>query len=99
MLYDTTVDRYVRVNFSGFKNIIDELGGVEVYSDATFTTALDETSGEEITFNEGMNTMTGKQALAFARDRHHQADGDFARGRHRWKLFVPLLKRWYLETC
>lgn len=93
MLYDTTVDRYVRVNFSGFKNIIDELGGVEVYSDATFTTALDETSGEEITFNEGMNTMTGKQALAFARDRHHQADGDFARGRHQMEVIRAVVKK------
>ena len=37
-LYDIEIDYYVRVNFSGFQDIVDALDGVEVYSDFAFTT-------------------------------------------------------------
>ena len=37
MLYDVNVDYYFRVNFSGFEDIIDALGGVTVNSDYAFT--------------------------------------------------------------
>ena len=36
-LYGIEVDEYVRINFAGFIDIVDALGGVDVYSDYTFT--------------------------------------------------------------
>ena len=36
-LYGIDVDYYVRINFSGFKKMIDALGGITVYSDYAFT--------------------------------------------------------------
>ena len=36
-LLDVQLDYYVRINFSGFQNIIEALGGVTVYSEYDFT--------------------------------------------------------------
>ena len=33
MLYDVDIDYYFRVNFSGFEQLIDALGGITVQSD------------------------------------------------------------------
>ena len=74
MLYDIDIDYYVRVNFSGLKNIVDALGGVRVYSDYTFT------SDWGPSFTKGYNNVNGEQALAFCRERHHFGAGDNQRG-------------------
>ena len=36
-LYGVNVEHYIRINFAGFINIIDAIGGVDVYSDQAFT--------------------------------------------------------------
>ena len=36
-LYGVDVEHYLRINFAGFINIIDAIGGVDVYSDQAFT--------------------------------------------------------------
>ena len=36
-LYGIQVDEYVRINFAGFIDIVDALGGIDVYSDTAFT--------------------------------------------------------------
>ena len=36
-LYGVNVEHYLRINFAGFINIIDAIGGVDVYSDQAFT--------------------------------------------------------------
>ncbi|MFQ6805373.1 MAG: LCP family protein [Lachnospiraceae bacterium] len=61
MLYDTPIEYYFRVNFTGFKDIIDALGGVTVVSDYTFDTK--NVAGYH--FDEGENYMDGDAALAF----------------------------------
>ena len=35
--YGVDVQHYIRINFAGFINIVDALGGVDVYSDQAFT--------------------------------------------------------------
>ena len=87
MLYDTKIDYYFRVNFSGFENLIDALGGVDVYSDYTFTAE----SGDS--FTEGMNHMNGEQALAFARERHAFAEGDRQRGKDQMKVIAAVIDK------
>lgn len=87
MLYDIDVDYYVRVNFSGLRDIVDALGGVEVYSDKTFT------SDWGPSFKEGYNKVNGKQALAFCRERHHFGDGDHQRGRNHQHMITAIFKK------
>ena len=63
MLYGIDINNYFRINFGGFVNIIDALGGITVQSDYDFST-----SGFH--YNKGSNYVNGEQALAFARERY-----------------------------
>ena len=86
MLYDIDVDYYFRVNFTGFRDIIDSLGGITVYSDATFASG-----GYQ--FYQGENYLYGDSALVFARDRYSFADGDRARGRHQMAVIKGVFQK------
>ena len=62
-------DYYLVTSFVGFEDIIDAMGGI------TANVPLDESmedvvSGEMVEFPAGEQKLDGKQALAFARERH-----------------------------
>jgi LCP family protein required for cell wall assembly len=61
------IHHYVEVDFVGFKDIIDDLGGVEVCVEYG---ARDANSGLQI--NPGCQVLDGVQALAFARSRYYE---------------------------
>ena len=86
-LYDTKIDYYLRLNFSGFESIIDTLGGVDVYSEYDFT--VDPIKH----YTEGYNHLTGLEALAFVRERHAFASGDNQRGRNQMALLQAMIKK------
>lgn len=86
MLYDIDVDYYFRVNFNGFKRIIDALGGVTVISEKSFQ------SGDYY-FTEGENFLYGDAALSFCRERHAFEDGDNQRGRNQLALVRGVINR------
>lgn len=86
MLYDINVDYYFRVNFGGFCNIIDTLGGVPVYSDYDF-------SAGNFHYNKGENILTGEQALAFARERYAFAEGDRQRGKNQMAVIMGVFNK------
>ena len=83
-LYGLPIHYYVRVNFTGFIKVIDTLGGVDVESDAAFSVG-------STYFQKGMNHLNGRAALLFARDRHHQIDGDRARSRHQMAVIKGVI--------
>ena len=82
--YELPIHYYVRVNFTGFMNVIDTLGGVDVESDADFG------SGGNY-YQKGMNHLNGKQALAFVRNRYAFLEGDRARGRHQMAVIKGVI--------
>ena len=82
--YDLPIHYYVRVNFSGFMDVIDTLGGVDVESDADFG------SGSE-SYQKGVNHMNGREALAFVRNRYAFLEGDRARGRHQMAVIKGVI--------
>ncbi|MBA7508164.1 Polyisoprenyl-teichoic acid--peptidoglycan teichoic acid transferase TagU [subsurface metagenome] len=66
-IYELTgieIDRVMIINFNGFKRIIDILGGIEIVVEEPLH---DELSGAD--FDPGTYTMSGEQALSFARCR------------------------------
>lgn len=87
LLYGVDIQYNVRVNFTGFVGIIDALGGVDVYSDSTFTV------GDVFSYTEGVNHMSGIEALAFARERYTFAGGDRARGTHQMEVIKAVLQK------
>ncbi|RKF23756.1 LCP family protein [Micromonospora globbae] len=85
------IDHVSMVDFAGFKEIVDALGGVEVNVEKGFTTAY-ALNGKR-TFNKGPQTMDGAAALDYARERHAFADGDFARIRHQQQVIKAILDK------
>ena len=84
-LYETDVDYYAQINFTGFETLVDAVGGVTVYSDQTFT------SVEGVYFPKGENVLNGKSALAFARERYNVTGGDNGRGKNQMKVITALI--------
>ena len=86
MLYGTEIDYYFRVNFSGFKKIIDALGGVTVYSEYGFSTNTHS-------FSQGENYLNGDAALAFARERYSFSGGDRQRGKNQMAVIKAVIEK------
>lgn len=85
-LYNVKISYYVRLNFSGFMDIIDALGGITVVSDVEFTVA-------DWHYVVGENELSGIEALAFARERYSFADGDRQRGRNQQAVIKGIIKK------
>ncbi|MEU9300748.1 LCP family protein [Streptomyces sp. NPDC048269] len=64
------MDHYVEVDFTGFKKIVDNLGGVEV---TTSKPIKDELA--HVDLPAGPNKLNGEQALGLVRTRHGVGDG------------------------
>ncbi len=61
------INHYVEIDFVGFMELIDELGGIDIFFP---NPARDESSGLDV--EAGMQRLDGKQALAYARSRKYQ---------------------------
>lgn len=84
-VFDTNIPYSVLVDFSGFKNIIDAIGGIEVEVENSFTDNLYPIAGKEddkcikcryesVSFEKGVQKMDGETALKFVRSRHAEGD-------------------------
>ncbi len=90
-LYDTTIDFYARVNFTSLVEMVDALGGVDVYSEQMFTTSED--TGLVMNVVQGENHFNGQQALAFSRERMNVDGGDFQRGKNQQAVITAMIKK------
>ncbi len=66
------LDYYVVLNMDGFEAIVDSIGGVTVDSPYSFTL-------EGVTIVKGIQTLDGRAANKFVRERHAYAAGDLTR--------------------
>ena len=64
------MDHYVEVDFAGFKNLVDAIGGVTITVDQDIH---DTSSGLDLT--KGTHKLNGTQSLQFVRTRHGIGDG------------------------
>lgn len=62
------VKHYVTIDFKGFVQVIDELGGIEVDVERKLI-YHDPTDGTAINLEKGLQTLSGKQALDYVRHR------------------------------
>lgn len=88
-LYDVDIDYYFRINFEGFVNIIDALGGVTINCPYTF----DSMNVPGYHFDEGEMDLNGEQALVFVRERFAFEDGDAQRGRNQLEVIRGVIKK------
>ena len=68
------INHYVVVDFQGFKDIIDALGGIDINVKKKIRDHFD---GNYVSFNPGMHHFNGQEALEYVRVRH--VDDDFGR--------------------
>ena len=85
------IDRYVRVSTDAFRELVDLLGGVEVYVPAPMS-YVDQTQKLTINLSAGLQRLNGDQAEQFARFRQ-DAYGDIGRVQRQQVLLKALLKR------
>ena len=81
--FDLTVDGMVAVDFDGFGQIVDMLGGVNI--------TLTEAEAKELRLKPGEHTLTGKKALEYARLR--SIDSDFQRTNRQRTVLISLLEQ------
>lgn len=86
-LYETKIDYYIRVNFNTLIKLVDQIGGVDIYSDMSLRTS----SGTYV--NYGWNHFNGKQALAYSRERHAYLEGDRHRGQNQQQVIEAIIKK------
>lgn len=90
-LYGLDIKYYVEVNFKGFREVVDALGGVTVNVQVPL---LDDNfpapGGRRVRLfvPAGMQHMTGSQALDYARSR--KSTSDFERGARQQRIIVSL---------
>jgi polyisoprenyl-teichoic acid--peptidoglycan teichoic acid transferase len=94
-IIDQPIHYYIRVDFSGFEKLIDELGGVKINVDADFVDnqfPTDNFGYQTIAFKKGLQKMNGKTALNYARSRHgtNGESSDFARSKRQQKVLTAI---------
>ncbi len=73
--FDQPIHAFARIDFRGFKKIIDDIGGIDVYCQQSFYDFLFQDG-----FVRGWHHFDGKRALAYARYRYLVPEGgDFPR--------------------
>jgi LCP family protein required for cell wall assembly len=77
------IEGYVVIGFTGFERVIDEQGGIPIVVPETVNAAH-----AGIVIKAGAQTLTGRQALAYARERKTLPDGDFGRSRHQGQIII-----------
>ncbi|WP_037856111.1 LCP family protein [Streptomyces sp. NRRL S-340] len=81
------MDHYLEIDFAGFKNLVDAIGGVTVTVDQDIH---DKSSGLDL--SAGSHRLDGTQSLQFVRTRHGIGDGsDLGRIGLQQKFMIALL--------
>jgi len=79
----------VEINFNGFQDLVDDIGGVTVDVEKTLT-FKDRITGTHFTLYQGAQRLTGIQALNYARFRG-DAEGDFGRNRRQQQVVKAII--------
>lgn len=89
---------YVRVDFNGFVEFIDEIGGIDVNVERSFTDYQYPAGPDEyqvVSFEAGVQHMNGDAALKYVRSRHgtNGEASDFARSRRQQNVIVAVKEK------
>jgi LCP family protein required for cell wall assembly len=86
LLTGLEMDHYFLIDFNGFQDLVDAVGGIVVNVPEAFV------ANEGITFEAGRQTFTGQEALSYARWRGG-ADGDFGRMQRQQEILRALVRK------
>ena len=91
-LLNVPIDHYAKVNFKGFIDIVDALGGVDVNVKFDF---WEKRLGkqERFYFKKGPMHLNGDQALSYVRMRKRDPKGDLGRNERQREVLVDLMDK------
>ncbi len=92
--FGITIERYVRLDFKGFVDLIDAVGGVTIDVERTIDDnayPTDDGGTIIVHFDSGVQYMDGERALIYARTRHQ--DDDYQRAGRQQKVLSALLAK------
>ena len=84
---DVRMDHYMEINFAGFVDVVDAVGGVDI---CVKSHIKDPKAG--INLKKGCQTLEGKDALGYVRTRHF-ANGDLDRVKHQRQFVSALMNK------
>lgn len=76
-----------KVGFDTVTELVDILGGVDVYVEPGYATTTSQFS-----VHEGVNHLNAQQALAFARERYSYTEGDRQRTKNQQQVLMGIVK-------
>lgn len=88
-LLDIEINYYAKVNFSTVKEVVDAIGGIEVYNEFSFCMV----ESPEVCFKSGNIHLDGYRALMYARERKTFANGDVQRVKNQQKVLTAVIKK------
>lgn len=96
--FDIKIPYYARVDFEAFREIIDNVGGIKIDVEKTFTDhefPAPNDGYKSLTFMQGIQNMNGERALQYARSRHgnNKEGSDFARAKRQQKVILALKEK------
>jgi len=92
--FGVAVDHYLRLDFNGFRAIIDSVGGIDVVVEETIVDnayPTEDYGTMRIEIPAGPQHMDGETALRYARSRH--GSSDFERAERQQQIVVALARR------
>ncbi|CDN13486.1 Cell envelope-associated transcriptional attenuator LytR-CpsA-Psr, subfamily M (as in PMID19099556) [Richelia intracellularis] len=90
-LNNAPIHRYIRISTNGLQELVDQLGGVEVFVPKSMA-YQDSTGDLSVNLANGWQTLNGEQALNFARFRE-EGTGDLGRVQRQQTLLIALRER------
>jgi LCP family protein required for cell wall assembly len=90
-LMQVPVDYYVKLNFEGFQNVVDALGGVDV--NVKFPFHQEMLGGKMAYFKPGKHHLNGAEALAYVRMRKQDPNGDLGRTDRQREVLTALFDK------
>ena len=90
------IDYFVEFNFASVIQVVDAVGGVDVYNEIAFDGQCWDVAADELIvlpIEAGYVHLDGQRALGFARERYAFEDGDFARQRHQQAVIEQVVAK------
>ena len=90
-LLDIDINYYAKFNFQALIGLVDALGGIEIDVKFSFTESNSQDIPYSIQVEEGLQTLNGEEALAYAR--HRSTQNDHVRNNSQQEVLKAILRK------
>lgn len=87
-LLNTPINYYVTINMGGLEKVVNAIGGIDVNVPFSWTD-----SHTHMSFTKGKAHLNGKKALAYARMRYEDPNGDYGRQKRQQQVIQQIVKK------